>query len=204
MQKLKFLDNPDLQFILFGGKGGSGKTTSAAATALHLSRIKPEKKIMIISIDPAHSLSDSFDLIIGNKITRIAGNIWGYEIDAKELLSEYKTEHGDIIKKIAERGTYFDKEDIENFLVMSIPGLDEVMAIIKIANILNSREYDLIILDTAPTGHTTVFLSLPEKMLKWVEVADMMMEKHRYMTKKFVGKYVMDECDEFLESQKKI
>ena len=203
MQKLKFLDNPDLQFILFGGKGGSGKTTSAAATALHLSRIKPEKKIMIISIDPAHSLSDSFDLIIGNKITRIAGNIWGYEIDAKELLSEYKAEHGAIIKKIAERGTYFDKEDIENFLVMSIPGLDEVMAIIKIANILNSREYDLIILDTAPTGHTTVFLSLPEKMLKWVEVADMMMEKHRYMTKKFVGKYVMDECDEFLESQKK-
>jgi len=85
---------------------------------------------------------------------------------------------------------------------MSIPGLDEVMAIIKIANILNSREYDLIILDTAPTGHTTVFLSLPKKMLKWVEVADMMMEKHRYITKTFRGKYVKDECDEFLESQK--
>lgn len=203
MKNSKFLDNPDLQFILFGGKGGSGKTTSAAATALHLSRIKPEKKIMIISIDPAHSLGDSFDLIIGNKITRIAGNIWGYEIDAEELLSEYKAEHGAIIKKMAERGTYFDKEDIENFFVMSMPGLDEVMAIIKIANILNSREYDVIILDTAPTGHTTVFLSLPEKMLKWVEVADMMMEKHRYMTKRFVGKYVKDECDEFLESQKK-
>lgn len=203
MQKLKFLDNPDLQFILFGGKGGSGKTTSAAATALHLSRIKPEKKIMIISIDPAHSLGDSFDLIIGNKITHIAGNIWGYEIDAEELLKKYKAEHGAIIKKMAERGTYFDKEDIENFLVMSMPGLDEVMAIIKIANILNSREYDVIILDTAPTGHTTVFLSLPEKMLKWVEVADRMMEKHRYMTKRFVGKYVKDECDEFLESQKK-
>jgi len=203
MQKLKFLNNPDLQFILFGGKGGSGKTTSAAATALHLSRIKPEKKIMIISIDPAHSLGDSFDLIIGNKITHIAGNIWGYEIDAEELLKKYKAEHGAIIKKMAERGTYFDKEDIENFLVMSMPGLDEVMAIIKIANILNSREYDLIILDTAPTGHTTVFLSLPEKMLKWVEVADMMMEKHRYITKRFVGKYVKDECDEFLESQKK-
>ncbi|MBA3062809.1 MAG: ArsA family ATPase, partial [Atribacteria sp.] len=202
MQKLKFLDNPDLQFILFGGKGGSGKTTSAAATALHLSKMKPEKKILVISIDPAHSLGDSFDLIIGNKITPIAGNIWGYEIDAEELLKKYKAENGAIIKKMAERGTFFDQEDIENFFVMSMPGLDEVMAIIKIANILNSREYDVIILDTAPTGHTTVFLSLPEKMLKWVEVADMMMEKHRYMARRFVGKYVKDECDEFLESQK--
>ena len=202
MQKLKFLDNPDLQFILFGGKGGSGKSTSAAAAALHLSKTKPEKKILVISIDPAHSLGDSFDIIIGNKITHITGNIWGYEIDAQELLKKYKAEHGAIIKKMAERGTFFDKEDIENFFVMSMPGLDEVMAIIKIANILNSREYDVIILDTAPTGHTSVFLSLPEKMLKWVEVADMMMEKHRYITKTFRGKYVKDECDEFLESQK--
>ena len=202
MQKLKFLDNPDLQFILFGGKGGSGKTTSAAAAALHLSKMKPQKKILVISIDPAHSLGDSFDLIIGNKITPIAGNIWGYEIDAEKLLKKYKAENGAIIKKMAERGTFFDQEDIENFFVMSMPGLDEVMAIIKIANILNSREYDVIILDTAPTGHTTVFLSLPEKMLKWVEVADMMMEKHRYMARRLVGKYVKDECDEFLESQK--
>jgi arsenite-transporting ATPase len=203
MQKnSKFLDNPDLQFILFGGKGGSGKTTSAAATALHLSKIKPEKKIMIVSIDPAHSLGDSFNIKISNKITHIIGNIWGCEINADELLERYKAQYGAIIKNIAERGTYFDKEDIENFFVMSLPGLDEVMAIIKIANILNSREYDVIILDTAPTGHTTVFLSLPEKMLKWVEVADMMMEKYRYMTKRFVGKYVKDECDKFLESQR--
>lgn len=202
MQKLKFLENPDLQFILFGGKGGSGKSTSAAAAALHLSKIKPGKKILVISIDPAHSLGDSFDIIIGNKITHIAGNIWGYEIDAEELLKKYKAENGAIIKKMAERGTFFDKEDIENFFVMSMPGLDEVMAIIKIANILSSREYDAIILDTAPTGHTSAFLSLPEKMLKWVEVADMMMNKHRYISRRFRGKYVKDECDEFLESQK--
>lgn len=202
MQKLKFLENPDLQFILFGGKGGSGKSTSAAAAALHLSKTKPGKKILVISIDPAHSLGDSFDIIIGNKITHIAGNIWGYEIDAEELLKKYKAENGAIIKKMAERGTFFDKEDIENFFVMSMPGLDEVMAIIKIANILSSREYDAIILDTAPTGHTSAFLSLPEKMLKWVEVADMMMNKHRYISRRFRGKYVKDECDEFLESQK--
>ena len=121
MQKLKFLDNPDLQFILFGGKGGSGKTTSAAATALHLSRIKPEKKIMIISIDPAHSLGDSFDLIIGNKITPIAGNIWGYEIDANELLEKYKAEHGAIIKKIAEREHILIRKTLRTSLLCHYP-----------------------------------------------------------------------------------
>jgi len=73
MQRAKFLDNPGLKLILFGGKGGSGKTISSAATALHLSKIRPEKKILIISIDPAHSLGDSLDIIIGNKITHIVG-----------------------------------------------------------------------------------------------------------------------------------
>lgn len=202
MQNAKFLDNLDLQLILFGGKGGSGKTTSSAATALHLSKIKPEKKILIISTDPAHSLGDSFNIIIGNKITHLVKNIWGYEIDANELLEKYKAEHGAILKKIVNRGTYLDKEDIENFFSASLPGLDEVMAIIKIANILNAGEYDIIILDTAPTGHTIALLSLPEKMEKWIEVMDLMMEKHRYMAKRFVGKYVKDECDKFINSQR--
>ncbi|OIN96250.1 hypothetical protein AUJ66_06800 [Candidatus Desantisbacteria bacterium CG1_02_38_46] len=202
MPNSKFLCNPDLQFIIFAGKGGSGKTTSSAATALFLNKIKPEKKILVVSIDPAHSLGDSFSLTIGNKITHIAKNLQGYEMDANELLEKYKTKYEKIIKEIAERGTFFDKEDIENFFLMSLPGLDEVMAIIKIANILNSREYDIIILDTAPTGHTTVFLSLPEKMENWIKVVDMMMEKHRYIAKRFVGKYVKDECDEFIQSQR--
>jgi arsenite-transporting ATPase len=197
-----FLDNPGLQLIIFGGKGGSGKTTSAAAAVLYLSKIKPDKKILVVSTDPAHSLGDSFNIEIGNKITPIVGNIWGYEINADELLEGYKTKYGKVIKKIAERGTFFDSEDIENFFVMSLPGLDEVIAIIEIANIHNSGKYDIIVLDTAPTGHTIALLSLPEKMEKWVDVADMMMKKYRYMAKSFVGKYVKDECDEFLESQK--
>lgn len=201
LEDIEFLANPNLKFIIFGGKGGSGKTTSAAATALYLSRVNLEKRILVMSTDPAHSLGDCFGVAIGNKITSIKENVWGLEIDAGALLEKYKVKHGMVIKKIADRGTFFDKEDIEDFFTQSLPGLDEVMAIIHIADLLKAEEYDLIILDTAPTGHTMVLLSLPEKMEQWVRLMDMLMEKHRYMMKAMVGRYKRDECDEFLDSQ---
>jgi len=201
--KVQFLANPNLRLIIFGGKGGSGKTTSAAATALHLHQRNPEKRLLVMSTDPAHSLGDSFDTVIGNRLTPIAENLWGLEIDSAELLQEYKAKHGEVIKKIADRGTYFDRDDIEDFFTQSLPGLDEVMAIIRIADLLKAGQYDLIILDTAPTGHTLVLLSLPEEMEKWVDLFDMLMEKHRYMMKRMVGRYKRDDCDEFIDNQRK-
>lgn len=200
-----FLQNQDLQLILFGGKGGGGKTTAAAATAVHLAQLERERRILVVSTDPAHSLGDSFDCPIGNKITPIKGvdNLWALEMGATELLENYMRKNDKVIKKIADRGTYFDEEDIANFFSLSLPGMDEVMAVIEIANILRTKQYDLVILDTAPTGHTIKLLTLPEQMEKWVQIMGMMMEKHRYMVKHFTGKYRKDECDEFLEEQKK-
>jgi len=198
-----FLSNPKLKLIIFGGKGGSGKTTSATATALHFHKLDPKKRILVMSTDPAHSLGDSFDITIGNRVTPIKENLWGLEIDSSELFEEYKAEHGEAIKKIADRGTYFDQDDIEDFFNKTLPGLDEVMAIIRIADLLKAGEYDLIILDTAPTGHTLVLLSLPEEMEKWIHLMDMLMQKHRYIMKRMVGRYKRDECDEFIDSQQK-
>ena len=79
-----------VNFIIFGGKGGSGKTTCACATALHLGQKYPSKKILVVSTDPAPSLGDSFDIEIGNKITQIKGNLWAIEFDAKELLEDFR------------------------------------------------------------------------------------------------------------------
>ncbi|MBU4312908.1 MAG: ArsA family ATPase, partial [Candidatus Omnitrophica bacterium] len=107
-----------------------------------------------------------------------------------------------VMKKIAERGTYFDRQDIESFFSLSIPGLDEIMAVIKIANILKEGKFDLIILDTAPTGHTIRLLSLPAQMKKWVEVLDLMQSKHRFLARHFTGRYKKDDADEFLEMMK--
>ncbi|MCF8146758.1 MAG: ArsA family ATPase [Deltaproteobacteria bacterium] len=242
----EFLKNKDLRLIFFGGKGGVGKTTMAAASALHLAISRGEnKKVLVISTDPAHSLADSFGVEIGDRVTaiqrsEIAGqisdvgdlrsevgsrksevraktriecpqskiqnskfkiqNLFARELDAGGVLDEFKRKNQDVIKKLAERGTYFDQEDIAGFVDLSLPGMDEVMAVIEIADLLKVGTYDIVIVDTAPTGHTVRMLNLPEQMLKWIETMDLMQHKHRYMSEVFSGKkYRKDACDRFLE-----
>jgi len=191
--------------ILFGGKGGSGKTTSAVATGLHLAELNLGRKILVVSTDPAHSLGDSFDCPIGSKLMAINGlnNLWALEMDADKLLEDYRKKNNPVIKKIASRGTYFDDEDIASFFNLSLPGMDEVMAIREIGHIFRSGQYDLIIMDTAPTGHTVRLLALPEQMENWIQVMNIMMQKHRFLSKHYTGKYIKDECDRFLEEQTK-
>lgn len=213
-----FLTNKNLELILFGGKGGTGKTTSATATALYLAQTT-KKKILIVSTDPAPSIGDSFDVEVGNKITQISApargwsasggkggsafggkdNVWALEMDAKELFEDFRKKNLKKIETLILRGTYLSKGDVEMFENLSLPGMDEVMAIIKIADLLKNEEYDLIILDTAPTGHTKVLLSLPEKIKRWIKVLDIMQEKHRFLKRHWAGRYVKDECDRFLE-----
>ncbi|MFQ5987625.1 MAG: ArsA family ATPase [Dehalococcoidia bacterium] len=195
-----FLENESLQLILFGGKGGSGKTTSAASTALRLARLHPEKKILVVSIDPAHSLGDSFDLPLGSAPAPVKGveNLWAMELDAKKAHDEFRQRHDEAMKKIAYRGSIFDPDDIADVFALALPGIDEFMAIVEIANIRRKGEYDLIILDTAPTGHTLRLLSLPDTILRWMHVFDLMQEKHRYLSRHLSGHYRKDDADEFI------
>ena len=153
----------------------------------------------MVSTDPAPSVGDSFDVEVGNKLTRIKDNVWAQELDAKELMEDFRKKNLEIIKTLVDRGTYLSREDIEEFSSLSLPGMDEMMAVIKIADLLKTEKYDLIILDTAPTGHTKVLLSLPKKMKRWLKVADLMLAKHRFMMRRIRGKYVKDECDKFIE-----
>lgn len=196
-----FLDNIELRLILFGGKGGCGKTTSAAAASIRLAGMMPEKKVLVISTDPAHSLGDSFGMPIGGVITQMEEikNLWLLEMDAYRLYEEFRDKHEGTMKKLAERGTYFDKDDIESFFSLSLPGMDEVMAVIEVANILKSGTYDLIVLDTAPTGHTLRLLALPAQMERWVAVFDMMQDKYRFLKRHYTGRYKRDDADDFLE-----
>ncbi len=202
MSDLKLLDNADLRLILFGGKGGCGKTTSAAAASIYLARLRPGKKVVLVSIDPAHSVGDCFESSIGGEITRVAEleNLWLLEMDACRLLREFRDKYEESMKKLAERGTYFDREDVEGFFSLSLPGLDEVMAVIEVARLLKSGEFDLIILDTAPTGHMLRLLALPAQMKKWLAVFDLMQDKHRLLQSRFRRSYVKDDTDEFLKT----
>ena len=187
-----FLQQIGLKLILFGGKGGVGKTTCAAATALRLAIQFPGKRFLIASTDPAHSLKDSF------ADSRLPPNLEVIEIDSQETLRKFKDAHAQQLRKIALRGTFLDDDDVSRLLDLSMPGLDEVMAFSEIADLVETQAYSCIVLDTAATGHTLRLLGLPAMLRKWVGALDAMLAKHRYMVKLYRGFYRKDDADIFL------
>lgn len=188
-----FLKRTDLRLLLFGGKGGVGKTTCAAATALHLARQCPERSFLLVSTDPAHSLSDSFAGPVDRK------NLTYREIDFAESFARFKRAHTEHFRQIALRGTFLDEKDIAPMLDLSLPGFSELMAFLEVARLLEDQGYSCIIIDTAPTGHTLRFLELPDLMHVWIEALDAMLGKYRFMVQLYRRSYRPDETDAFLE-----
>src|SRR5712691_9400780 len=194
--------NESLQFIMFGGKGGVGKTTMAAATALELSQ---EKKALIFTTDPAPSLGDSFGQAIGNEPTPVAGtnNLFAMEIDARKALEEFKEEYGREILDILQQGTFLADEETEEIVRLDIPGLDEVMSLKKITDFMESSDYQLYIVDTAPTGHTLRLLMLPELLDNWIKFLANLRWKHHAMVRQFAREKRIEKADEFLFEMKR-
>jgi len=163
-----------LKIIMFGGKGGVGKTTCASSAAIWAA--EHGRNTLIISTDPAHSLGDSLgvDLPPG-EATKILGvnNLTALEIDPKTDISEYKglttmnpLEGSDLPDLM---GGIPLMEDIQDMASMSPPGIDEAFALMKVLEFIETEhDYDLVIFDTAPTGHTLRFLSLPETLSGWI------------------------------------
>ena len=125
---------------------------------------------------PAHSVGDSLDFAVGSSVTPIEGvrNLYALELAAEEEAERFREQYDIVLKKITEKGTWFDKHDINGFFSLTLPGLNEVMAIIKIANLLRDDRFDVIIVDTAPTGHTIKLLAMPAEMEKWISVLELM------------------------------
>lgn len=193
MQGPSFLTNPSLSLICFGGKGGVGKTTSAVSTSLYIADKNPRKRILLASIDPAHSLFDSL------KDTQIFQNLKVWEIDAQVSFQKFKEKYSNTFKKILSRGTFLDEKDISDFFSISLPGMDELMAMAELADLIEGNEYDVIVLDTSPTGHTIKFLQMPHLLKSWTHVLDLMMEKHRYMSRVYQKCYRTDDTDAFID-----
>ncbi len=199
---LSGLENSDLKLIIFGGKGGVGKTSCAIATALALSE---NFKTLIISTDPAHSLADCLEQQIGFNVVKVDGavNLSAFEVVADEALSGFKTNHLSELKKLLETSTNLDNQDIEELLTLSIPGIDEVMSFKTIIDFMEEGQYDKYVVDTAPTGHALRLISSPKLLDEWIKVASRMRWKYRYMITSFSGSYQPDEVDAFLLSLKK-
>ncbi|HMF30263.1 MAG TPA: TRC40/GET3/ArsA family transport-energizing ATPase [Candidatus Lokiarchaeia archaeon] len=161
---------PSSHFILFGGKGGVGKTTSAAAAAVWAA--DHGKKVLIISTDPAHSLGDSlgFKFIPGETMkVDLVENLWGLELNPK------MDEKSQAMLQDPEFTTSFEGglpflEDFADLGGMNPPGIDEAMAFGKVLEYVGDEnlDFDLIIFDTAPTGHTLRLLSIPEILTSWM------------------------------------
>ncbi len=196
------LFDPSLQFMLFGGKGGVGKTTMAAATAIELAK---ERTVLIFTTDPAPSLADSFGQAIGSEPTAIVGapNLFAMEIDARKVLQDFKAEYGGDILDILQQGTYLADEDTEELLSLDIPGLDEVMGLKKITDYMESSDYEVYIVDTAPTGHTLRLLMLPELLNTWIKFLARLRWKHHAMVRQFAREQRIEKADEFLLEMKK-
>lgn len=181
-----------------------GKTTAAAATALFLlNQLKRNESILLFSTDPAHSLSDSLDAKIGNKLVEVkqvrGARLTAYEMDAALALERFRAAHGKVLAEIAERGTLLDEDDINELLNLSLPGLDEVMSLFELSELDRQGKYAHIVIDTAPSGHTSRLLRLPEVFTRMVKALDLMGDKHRYIIAQFARrKVVADEVDLFL------
>ncbi|HET6974647.1 MAG TPA: ArsA family ATPase [Pyrinomonadaceae bacterium] len=193
------------RYLFFGGKGGVGKTTAASATALYLlNKLKKDESILLFSTDPAHSLSDSLDVKIGNRLREVkqhrGARLFAYEMDASLALERFRAEHGKVLAEIAERGTLLDEDDINELLSLSLPGMDEVMSLFELSELDREGKYAHIVVDTAPSGHTSRLLRLPEVFDRMVKALDLMGDKHRYIVAHFARRRpVADEVDVFLQ-----
>lgn len=161
-----------LKWIFVGGKGGVGKTTTSCSLGVTMAKRNPSKKILIISTDPAHNTSDAFDIKFSNEPTKIPGleNLSVMEIDVKESMKKIfeKSEEEQQNQNPNEFNIFSQLSGMMN-LMKSVPGIDEAISFSQIINQAQKMNFDIVIFDTAPTGHTLRFLSLPTFLKEMME-----------------------------------
>ena len=150
--------------LLFTGKGGVGKTTTAAATALRCA--DAGLRTVVLSTDPAHSLADAFATPLGHLPVAISDHLWGQQLDAQERMEEGWHEIQGYLREIF---SWAGVDGLEADELSVIPGLDEIFALSDIKAYVESGEWDVVVVDCAPTAETIRFLSLPDILARYME-----------------------------------
>ena len=150
-----------MRIILYTGKGGVGKTSIAAATALRAADMG--HSTLVMSTDVAHSLADSFDMELEAEPTQITENLWGQEID---VLKEMQTHWSIVQDWLAALMQWQGMDEVVAEEVAVLPGMEEMVGLLNITHHYDSGQFDTIIVDCAPTGETLRLLSFPE-MARW-------------------------------------
>jgi arsenite/tail-anchored protein-transporting ATPase len=153
-----------MRTILYTGKGGVGKTSVAAATALKAARAG--KKVLVMSTDPAHSLSDAFDEEVGPDPKEMATGLFAQEMDHGRMIEEHWAEIQEYMT------TFFEWQGADSLAaeeLAMLPGMDELFGLLMVRRHHDAALYDALIVDAAPTGETLRLLSLPDQMSWYVE-----------------------------------
>ena len=159
----------DRRLLFFGGKGGVGKTTMANATGVALA--KQGKKVLVVSTDPAHSLSHLWDQRIGDEVTYVYGDrLAGLEIDPERTARQHFADVADVVRNMMPEHLH---GEVRRYFRQAIdsPGAHEAAMLERIAKLSleTSDEWDTVIFDTAPTGHTIRLLEMPQVLTVWAE-----------------------------------
>jgi arsenite-transporting ATPase len=184
------------RFRFFGGKGGVGKTTCAAADAL--ATAERGRRVLVVSTDPAHSLGDAVGTRLSARPRRLAtrtGTLVAVELDADRALQRWLAARRRPLRTIADRGTYLDEDDVDRLLALSLPGVDELIGLVELHRLARGRPYDDVVVDTAPTGHTLRLLAMPETLARIGAVLADMLAKHRFLGESLAGAHRGDAAD---------
>jgi arsenite-transporting ATPase len=174
----------DAQWLLFGGKGGVGKTTCAAAAAL---RLAETRRVLLLSADPAHSLGDVFGARLDDRPRAVPGGpptLRVREIDAAAGFAGFRQRYEDAVDeafaRIA-RAADTGQSAFRDLIDLAPPGIDEVIAVAEVASAVSdaSREYDVVVTDTAPTGHALRLLQTPAILREWTQALMTILRKYR-------------------------
>ena len=146
-----------MRIILYSGKGGVGKTSLSAATAVRSAQLG--RRTLVVSTDAAHSLADALQVQVGSAPTKVAPNLDALEIDVNRELSAHWGVIQDFITRFM---TFQGVNDVVAEELAILPGMDELFSLLKVKDYAEKKAYDVIVIDTAPTGETIRMLAVPE------------------------------------------
>ncbi|HYO56826.1 ArsA family ATPase [Archangium sp.] len=179
----------------FGGKGGVGKTTLAAAYALRLVDEAPKEKVLLVSLDPVRSLSDLLTKKLSAKPAKVEaeeeeaaakeskpeskgkgkavkgktdGGLWAMEVETAALAKGFLSKYVPALQKAAVKGTHLTEEDLGKLYAQAAPGLEELLGLLHVVELAESGEFERVVVDTAPTSHTLRLLDMPVGLRKFL------------------------------------